>query len=54
MLPQQPMVTVPATSPRESQDVARRIHATLEELNASSYDSPNIEAALEAFTRTDL
>lgn len=42
------MVTVPAISPQESQDVCRRIHPTPEELKASSYDCPNIEAALEA------
>ena len=45
------MVTTsaPVSGPRE--DAPRSITPTVEELKASSYDTPNIEAALEALSQ---
>lgn len=37
-----------STATLDHQDAPREIHPTLDELKASAYDNPNIEAALEA------
>ena len=41
--------SAPVSGPRE--DAPRSITPTVEELKASSYDTPNIEAALEALSQ---
>jgi hypothetical protein len=41
--------SAPVSGPRE--DAPRNITPTVEELKASSYDTPNIEAALEALSQ---
>lgn len=42
------MVTVSLSPAAKVADAAREVHPTLEELKSSSYDNPNIEAALVA------